>query len=84
MSLSIQSITPHFAAEASGVDLRSKLTSAEVAAIEAGMDRYAVLVFLDQRIDDDEQLAFTRNFGEMRRRRAATLRRTTSIGCGMA
>jgi alpha-ketoglutarate-dependent 2,4-dichlorophenoxyacetate dioxygenase len=65
MSLSIQSITPHFAAEASGVDLRSKLTSAEVAAIEAGMDRYAVLVFLDQRIDDDEQLAFTRNFGEI-------------------
>ena len=65
MSLSIQSITPHFAAKASGVDLRSKLTSAEVAAIEAGMDRYAVLVFLDQRIDDDEQLAFTRNFGEI-------------------
>jgi alpha-ketoglutarate-dependent 2,4-dichlorophenoxyacetate dioxygenase len=65
MSLSIQPITPHFAAKASGVDLRSKLTSAEVAAIEAGMDRYAVLVFLDQRIDDDEQLAFTRNFGEI-------------------
>jgi len=65
MSLSIQPITPHFAAKASGVDLRSKLTSAEVAAIEAGMDRYAVLVFPDQRIDDDEQLAFTRNFGEI-------------------
>ena len=29
------------------------------------MDRYAVLVFADQRIDDDEQLAFTRNFGEI-------------------
>jgi alpha-ketoglutarate-dependent 2,4-dichlorophenoxyacetate dioxygenase len=29
------------------------------------MDRYAVLVFPDQRIDDDEQLAFTRNFGEI-------------------
>jgi alpha-ketoglutarate-dependent 2,4-dichlorophenoxyacetate dioxygenase len=65
MSLSIQPITPHFAAKASGVDLRSKLTSAEVAAIEVGMDRYAVLVFPDQRIDDDEQLAFTRNFGEI-------------------
>jgi alpha-ketoglutarate-dependent 2,4-dichlorophenoxyacetate dioxygenase len=65
MNLSIQPIALHFAAQVSGVDLRSKLSSADVAAIEAGMDRYAVLVFPDQRIDDDEQLAFTRNFGEI-------------------
>jgi alpha-ketoglutarate-dependent 2,4-dichlorophenoxyacetate dioxygenase len=32
-------------------------------AIEAGMDRFAVLVFRDQRIDDAQQLAFSRNFG---------------------
>ena len=65
MSLSIQPIAPHFAAKVSGVDLRSKLSSGDVAAIEAAMDRYAVLVFPDQRIDDDEQLAFTTNFGEI-------------------
>jgi alpha-ketoglutarate-dependent 2,4-dichlorophenoxyacetate dioxygenase len=29
------------------------------------MDRYAVLVFRDQRVTDDEQLAFTRHFGEL-------------------
>src|SRR6185436_6404330 len=37
----------------------------EVAAIEAGMDRYAVLVFHDQNITDAQQIAFTRNFGEI-------------------
>jgi alpha-ketoglutarate-dependent taurine dioxygenase len=36
-----------------------------VAAIEAGMDRFAVLVFHDQHSDDDTQLAFSRNFGEL-------------------
>jgi alpha-ketoglutarate-dependent 2,4-dichlorophenoxyacetate dioxygenase len=29
------------------------------------MDRYAVLVFHDQKIDDDQQLAFTRNLGSL-------------------
>ena len=29
------------------------------------MDRYAVLVFRDQRLTDDQQLAFSRNFGEL-------------------
>ena len=65
MSLSIQPIRPHFAAKASGVDLRMKLSSADVATIDAGMDGYGVLVFCDQRINDEEQLAFTKNFGEI-------------------
>jgi alpha-ketoglutarate-dependent 2,4-dichlorophenoxyacetate dioxygenase len=65
MSLSIQPIRPHFAAEASGVDLRMKISSPDVAAIDAGMDRYGVLVFRGQRISDEEQLAFTKNFGEI-------------------
>ena len=65
MSLSIQPIQPHFAGKATGVDLRMKISSADVAAIDAGMDRYGVLVFPDQRISDEEQLAFTRNFGEI-------------------
>jgi alpha-ketoglutarate-dependent 2,4-dichlorophenoxyacetate dioxygenase len=54
-----------FAGEVSGVDLTQPLTRDEVAAIEAGMDRYAVLVFHDQRLTDDAQRAFTRNFGTL-------------------
>jgi len=63
--ISIRQIHPVFAGEVSGVDLTRPLSAAEVAAIEAGMDRYAVLVFRDQGITDDQQMAFSRNFGEI-------------------
>jgi alpha-ketoglutarate-dependent 2,4-dichlorophenoxyacetate dioxygenase len=36
-----------------------------VAEIERGMDRHAVLVFRDQHLTDEQQLAFSRNFGEL-------------------
>ena len=65
MSLSIRQIHPVFVGEVSGVTLTKPLTKPEVAAIEAGMDRYAVLVFRNQVITDDQQLAFTLNFGDI-------------------
>ena len=65
MAVSIRQIHPVFVGEVSGVDLRRPLTPDEVAAIAAGMDRYAVLVFHDQDITDEQQIAFTRNFGEI-------------------
>ncbi len=65
MAVSIRQIHPVFVGEVSGVDLRRPLSREEVAAIEAGMDRYAVLVFHDQDITDAQQIAFTRNFGEI-------------------
>ncbi len=67
MSLSIEPIQPQFAAKVSGVDLCSGISSGDAAAIDAGMDRYGVLVFPDQRISDEQQLAFTRNFGAIER-----------------
>jgi alpha-ketoglutarate-dependent 2,4-dichlorophenoxyacetate dioxygenase len=51
--------------EVEGVDLRTPLGTDEVAAIEAGLDRHAVLVFHDQALSDAEQVAFSRNFGEI-------------------
>jgi alpha-ketoglutarate-dependent 2,4-dichlorophenoxyacetate dioxygenase len=65
MTISIRQIHPVFVGEVSGADLTRPLSKADVAAIEAGMDRYAVLVFRTQRIDDEQQMAFTRNFGEI-------------------
>ncbi|MBM3620199.1 MAG: TauD/TfdA family dioxygenase [Alphaproteobacteria bacterium] len=56
---------PDFAGEVRGIDLRKKLMPDEVSAVAAGMDHYAVLVFRDQDIDDEQQLAFSRNFGPM-------------------
>jgi alpha-ketoglutarate-dependent 2,4-dichlorophenoxyacetate dioxygenase len=68
LSLSIRPVNPgcpDFAGEVSGIDLREAVRPEDVAAIEAGMDRYAVLVFHDQRIDDEQQVAFSRNFGTL-------------------
>jgi alpha-ketoglutarate-dependent 2,4-dichlorophenoxyacetate dioxygenase len=65
MSVSIRPIPQAFAGEVSGVDCREPLTAQDVTAIEAGMDRHAVLVFRDQRLTDEQQLAFTRHFGEL-------------------
>ena len=65
MPISIRPLHPVFVGEVAGVDCRSALSSAEVTAIEAGMDQYAVLVFREQNITDEEQLAFTRHFGEL-------------------
>ena len=67
MSIAIRQIHPVFVGGVSGVDLRQPLTAEEAAAIEAGMDRHAVLVFHDQDITDEQQLAFSRNFGAIER-----------------
>jgi alpha-ketoglutarate-dependent 2,4-dichlorophenoxyacetate dioxygenase len=65
MTISIRQIHPVFVGEVCGADLTRPMSKADVAAIEAGMDRYAVLVFRTQKIDDEQQMAFTRNFGEI-------------------
>ena len=74
MSVVTRQIGPCFAAEVEGIDMTRPLTPDEVAAVHAGMDRYAVLVFHDQKIDDEQQLAFTRSLGEIERSIGASLR----------
>jgi alpha-ketoglutarate-dependent 2,4-dichlorophenoxyacetate dioxygenase len=63
MSVSIRQIHPVFVGEVSGIDITRPLSRDEVVAVEAGMDRYAVLLFRDQRITDEQQMAFSLNFG---------------------
>ena len=65
MPVAIRPLHPVFVGEVAGVDCREPLSPEEVAAIEAGMDQYAVLVFREQNITDEEQIAFTRHFGEL-------------------
>src|SRR3954462_10706300 len=64
MPVQIKQLHRHFFGEVSGVDLRKPLTPQEAADIEAGMDKYAVLLFRDQDITDEQQMAFALNFGE--------------------
>src|SRR5690242_15696994 len=65
MPIEIRQLTPIFAGEVSGADCSKPLDAREVAAIEAGMDTYAVLVFRDQKLTDERQIAFTKHFGEL-------------------
>jgi len=65
MTVTITDLTPGFVGEVSGLDITQPLTGAQVAALEAGMDRYGVLVFHDQKFTDDQQKAFSRNFGPL-------------------
>ncbi|MEI6482028.1 MAG: TauD/TfdA family dioxygenase [Betaproteobacteria bacterium] len=54
-----------FAGEVSGIDLRRRLTDAEVAGIHAGMNRFGVLVFHDQQLNDEQQISFSRQLGPL-------------------
>ena len=65
MPVTIRQVGPGFAGEVEGIDMTRPLTADEIAAIHAGMDKHAVLVFHDQKIDDEQQLAFTRSLGEI-------------------
>ena len=64
MSVAIRQLHKHFVGEVSGVDLRKPLTKDEARDIEAGMDKYAVLLFRGQNVTDEQQMAFALNFGE--------------------
>jgi alpha-ketoglutarate-dependent 2,4-dichlorophenoxyacetate dioxygenase len=62
MSLALRKLHPLFAAEASGVDLRTVHDRQTLDEIRAGMDAFAVLVFREQPFSDEEQLAFAQRF----------------------
>ena len=62
MALSFRKLHGLFAAEASTLDLRRIEDRPTLDAIRAGMDKYAVLVFREQRFSDAEQLAFAQRF----------------------
>ena len=69
MTLSIRPIDPVsrpcFGGVASGIDITRPLTREQAAQIEKGMDTFGVMVFHDQRLTDEAQMVFSRNFGEL-------------------
>ena len=60
MTISIEPLSANFAARVQGIDLAQPVSSEDVAAIHGGMAHFAVLAFPDQRIGDEQQLAFTK------------------------
>ena len=65
MTIAIETTGSMLGAHVTNLDLTRPLSADQVGAIEAGMDRYAVLVFPRQEITDEQQMAFTLNFGEL-------------------
>ncbi|CAN0321242.1 unnamed protein product, partial [Phaeothamnion confervicola] len=85
MAVSIRPLRDVFVGEVSGVDITKPLRPDEVAALEAGMDRYAVLVFHGQNISDEQQMAFSQNFGPLEDARGGNVTRPEDkrLGTGM-
>ena len=84
MAIAIRQLHKHFVGEVSGLDLRKPLTRAEAAGVEAGMDKYAVLVFHGQDITDDQQMAFALNFGERENPRGGNITKQKDYRLGSA
>ena len=62
MALTFRKLHPHFAAEVSPIVLREVHDRETLEQIRAGMDEYAVLVFREQFLTNDEHIAFAQRF----------------------
>ncbi len=63
MSITVTPVHPEFVAEIGGVDVAKKLSPSDRQVIEDAINRYAVVVFRGQTLDDEKQVAFAGNFG---------------------
>ncbi len=65
MAIGIRQLHPLFVGEISGVDLAKDLTPDTVARINQAIDQYAILVFHDQKLSDDQMLVLGNTFGSL-------------------
>jgi alpha-ketoglutarate-dependent 2,4-dichlorophenoxyacetate dioxygenase len=74
MGIQFTPLTEHIGAEVTGIDLRKPLTPAQAEEIHTGMDRYAVLVFHEQNLSNEQHLAFTQALGPLEHAIGSSLR----------
>ena len=65
MAIEVIPLHPTLGAELRGVDLTRPVAPEAFAEIEAAFDRHGILVFPDQPVTDEQQLAFSRLFGPL-------------------
>ena len=65
MAITVCPVTPSFAAEIGDVDLSKEIAPADLAAIKDAFAAYAVLIFPDQHLSQDQHLDFARHFGPL-------------------
>jgi alpha-ketoglutarate-dependent 2,4-dichlorophenoxyacetate dioxygenase len=63
--MNIDPIHPEFGAHVSGVDLSKPLEDAAFDRIDEAINRYSILLFEDQHLNDAAHLEFTRRFGQL-------------------
>jgi alpha-ketoglutarate-dependent 2,4-dichlorophenoxyacetate dioxygenase len=65
MTVTVTPLTPDFAARVSGLELGPSLSDAEFREVELAFERWSVLVFTDQPMDDERQIEFSARFGKL-------------------
>lgn len=65
MTLKIEKLGEHLAAEVSGINLASPIPDDTLAELKHAFYRHTVLVFHDQDIDEDQHIAFSKLFGPL-------------------
>ena len=65
MAITVCPVTPRFAAEIGDVDLSAPLAPSDLADIKDAFAAYAVLIFPDQHLSQDQHLDFARHFGPL-------------------
>jgi alpha-ketoglutarate-dependent 2,4-dichlorophenoxyacetate dioxygenase len=65
MAIEATPLHPYLGAEVRGVDLTRPVVPAVFAEIEAAFNRHGILVFPEQPLTDEQQLAFSRFFGPL-------------------
>jgi alpha-ketoglutarate-dependent 2,4-dichlorophenoxyacetate dioxygenase len=63
--VTIKKLHPLFCAEIGGVDTGKPMDDATFGEIRAALDEYSVLIFHDQSLDDEKQIAFSKRFGPL-------------------
>src|SRR6184192_4129401 len=64
MTVAVRPLTEAVGAEILGIDLR-RLSDADFAAVERAWHKHSVILVREQKLGDDDLLAFSRRFGEL-------------------
>ena len=65
MAITICPVTPTFAAEIGDIDLSKPLDPSEISEVKDAFTKYAVLIFPDQHLSQDQHLDFAKYFGPL-------------------
>src|SRR5499427_1833938 len=65
MAITVCPVTPGFVAEIGDIDLSTTLDPADLLAVKEAFTTYAVLIFPDQHLSQDQHLDFARSFGPL-------------------